>query len=308
MNIDIMSKIPAKMKPVAIKAQKHAPEAMVIIGAGMVIGAAVNACRQTIKAHDILEQANQDLDKIEKAKEIANPEDYTESDAKSDRLKVYSKTAVGIARTYGSSVIIGTAGLALMFGAHKILRDRNTALTIAYSNLFAAYNAYREKVVEAIGEEKEFQLRSGYSKQEVDYIDEDGNEKKSKSAKVLPDTGTGHSIYARIFDETCSNWSPSPSANLTYLRSCQQFANDKLRSEGVVFLNDVYQMLGFPRTSEGQIVGWVWNPDDKSIDSYIDFGIYDKIFKSAVKRDFINAHEPCIWLDFNVDGVVYDLL
>lgn len=308
MNFDIMSKIPTKMKPIAIKMQKHAPEAMMVLGAGMVIGSAVNACRQTLKANDILEKANQDLEKIEKAKEIAAPEDYTEKDAKNDRLKVYSKTAVGLTKVYGPSILAGGIGLSLMFGAHSILKNRNAALTVAYSNLFAAYNTYRDKVVEAIGEEKEFQLRSGYSKQDIEYVDEDGNEKKTKNAKVLPDIGTNHSIYARIYDESCPDWSPNPSTNLQVLRSKQNFVNDKLRSNGILFLNEVYDYLGFPKTPEGQIVGWVWDPDNPDIDSYVDFGIYDKLYRSVEKRDFLNGHEPCIWLDFNVDGVVYDLL
>lgn len=303
----IIEKMPGGMKKQAVKLGKHAPDIMMVVGAGMVIGAAVTACKQTLKANDILAQANDDLDKVEQAIEIANEKDYTPQDARNDRLKVYSKTAIGLTKVYGPSILVGGIGLGLMLGAHSILKNRNAALTVAYSNAIAAYNAYRQKVIEAIGEEKEFQLRSGYSKQEIDYVDENGNEKHSKSARVVDD-GSGHSLYARIFDEACPAWSPSPSSNLQFLRAQQNFANDKLRSEGIVFLNDVYQMLGFPKTPEGQIVGWVWDPDNPNTDSYIDFGIYDKLFKSSVKRDFLNGYEACIWLDFNVDGTVYDQL
>lgn len=304
----VVDKLPNGAKKKIVKLGKHAPEIMMVVGAGMVIGSAINACRQTIKAADILEQANEDLDKVKRASEIANKEDYTEADERNDRLKVYSKTAIGISRVYGPTVVVGVAGLAMMFGAHKILRDRNTALTIAYSNAVAAYNAYRQKVAEAIGEEKEFQIRSGYSKEEIKYLDENDEEKTSKNAKVIHDDGTTHSIYARIYDESCPAWSKSPSTNLQILRSKQNFANDKLRVNGILFLNEVYESLGFPKTPEGQLVGWVWDPDNPNVDSYVDFGIYDKLFRSAEKRDFLNGHEPCIWLDFNVDGVVYDLL
>ena len=99
--------------------------------------------------------------------------------------------------------------------------------------------------------------------------------------------------------------------NLTFIKSIQCFANDRLRAEGHLFLNDVYRMLGFPDTSEGQIVGWIWDPKNElsdNGDSYIDFGIFDSCFRKAEVRDFINGYEPCIWLDFNVDGVVYDLI
>ena len=155
-------------------------------------------------------------------------------------------------------------------------------------------------------------LRTGLEKADISVIDDEGNEVEVKSANVIHDDGSGHSIYAKIFDESNSNWSRNPVANLTFLRAQQNFANEKLRAEGYLFLNDVYQSLGMPRTSEGQIVGWVWDPN-KEIeghvgDDYVDFGIYNELYKDAAKRDFINAAEPCVWLDFNVDGVVYDLI
>ena len=64
-------------------------------------------------------------------------------------------------------------------------------------------------------------------------------------------------------------------------------------------LNEVYEMLGFPRTPQGQLVGW-----SKKIDknAKIDFGIYD--ISDESKRLFINGYEPGIWLDFNVQGDV----
>lgn len=305
---NVLNKLPNGARKQFVKIGKYAPDIMVVVGAGMVIGAAVNACRQTIKAQDILEEANKNLDMIEQAEEIADSTQYTETDARNDRLKVYSKTAIEVGRVYGTSVLIGCAGLAMMFGAHKILRDRNAVLTVAYSNAIAAYNAYRQKVIDAIGEEKEFQLRSGYSKEEVKYLNENDEEKTIKNAKVIHDDGTSHSIYARIFDDSCQMWSRDPATNLRTLRSIQNFANDKLRSNGILFLNEVYESLGFPRTPEGQLVGWVFDPSNHNIDNYVDFGIYDKLFRSAEKRDFLNGHEPCIWLDFNVDGVVYELL
>lgn len=304
---NIIRRMPNGMQKAAIKLGKHAPDIMMYLGTGIVIGSAIHACRQTIKAADILEDAGNDLNEIDEAISLES-KDYTEVDARNDRIRVYSRTALDLTKTYGASIAFGMAGIGLMLGAHKILKSRNAALAIAYSNVVSAYNIYREKVVAAIGEEKEFQLRSGYSKEEIDVVDEDGNNKHIKNAKVINQDGTELSVWARVFDEGCSSWSQNPSSNLMFLRSQQNYANDLLRSKGVVFLNEVYEALGFPRTPEGQIVGWVFDPDNADIDSYIDFGIYDKIYRSVEKRDFINGYEPCIWLDFNVDGVVYDLL
>ena len=92
-----------------------------------------------------------------------------------------------------------------------------------------------------------------------------------------------------------------------YLRRQQDWANELLRSKGHLFLNDVYEMLGMQKTQAGQVVGWVY--DDKNPkhegDNYVDFNIYSGTERS---RMFVNGYERSILLDFNVDGVIWDLL
>ena len=103
------------------------------------------------------------------------------------------------------------------------------------------------------------------------------------------------SNYARIFDETCPNWSNDHYKNLMFLGQMQHLVNDHLELEGIVFLNDVYKCLGFPRTQEGQIVGWHYDPENPIGDNFIDFDITD------------NGNNTFI-LDFNVDGKVIQYL
>jgi hypothetical protein len=83
-------------------------------------------------------------------------------------------------------------------------------------------------------------------------------------------------------------------------------ATDKLRAEGYLFLNDVYEMLGIPRTREGQIVGWVYKKDNPVGDNYVDFGIFRTNREN--NTNFVNGYEPTIILDFNVDGPILDLI
>ena len=303
-------KIPAAMTKVALKAKKHAPEIMVITGAILVVGSAVVACKQTLKAHEVLEDATKDLDDVETAIKTVDSNQYNEDDARKDRMRVYIQTGWKLTKLYGPSIIGGAVGLGLMLGAHKILRNRNAALTLAYTNLLNSFNSYRKSVANKLGEDKERLLCSGAEQTDISIEDEDGKTKKIKGAPVVHDDGNSHSCYARVFEATNSNWEPNPQKNLNWLRSQQKFANEKLRAEGVLFLNDVYRMLGFPRTSEGQIVGWVFDPTnpDHEGDDIVDFGIYDILYKGAEKIAFINGYNPCIWLDFNVDGVVYDLI
>ncbi len=306
----------AKFAPIISKAKiltkKHGPEILLVGGTILVVTGAVTACRQTLKAHDILEKANEDLQDVEKAIEVSNSEDYTAKDARNDRFRVYGRTFIDLAKCYGPSVIAGLIGFGMIFGGHRILKARNIALGAAYSGLLTNFRNYQNKVKEQLGEDKELLLRSGAEKEDISVIDEEtGKEKKIKNATVMHDHGAGHSVYARLFDEANANWSKNPGSNLMFLRSQQNYANDKLRADGYLFLNDVYRMLGFPATSEGQIVGWVYDPgnEEHEGDNYVDFDMYDILYKdSDAKRDFLNCREPSVWLDFNVDGVVYDLI
>ena len=88
---------------------------------------------------------------------------------------------------------------------------------------------------------------------------------------------------------------------------CQEnYANDLLKTRGHLFLNEVYDMLGIPRTQAGQIVGWVYDEKNPVGDNFVDFGILD--LYDEKKREFVNGYERTILLDFNVDGEIFKIL
>jgi hypothetical protein len=158
-------------------------------------------------------------------------------------------------------------------------------------------------VIEEFGEEKDKQYRTGVHviPKGSTIIDAEGNQKKSKEEVRTVDPN-GVSVNARFFDETCPQWSKTAEYNLAFLKCQQNYANDLLHSRGHIFLNEVYDMLGIPRSQAGSVVGWVkGNGDD-----YIDFGIFD--VTDGRKRDFVNGYERNILLDFNVDGIIYNLI
>ena len=129
-------------------------------------------------------------------------------------------------------------------------------------------------------------------------IDENGKSKTVETKRVGSD---GASIYARFFDNRSTSWSPQPEYNLLFLRSQQNYANERLQARGHVLLNDVYDALGLDRSPEGCVVGWVKGEGDDTVD----FGIFDG---QRMDRfyDFVSGQEGAILLDFNVDGVVYE--
>lgn len=127
-------------------------------------------------------------------------------------------------------------------------------------------------------------------------------EKEETEHKSQEKTGDGlGSQYARFFDETCPGWERDTQWNLTFLRDQQRYANDLLRVKGHLFLNDVYEMLGIPKSKAGQVVGWVYDPENPMANNYVDFGL-----GSAKNREAIDLDDTTLLLDFNVDGVIID--
>ena len=80
--------------------------------------------------------------------------------------------------------------------------------------------------------------------------------------------------------------------------------------QGHLFLNEVYDMIGLPRTKAGAVVGWLYPAgryDDLQLNGFVDFGIFD-MWSDAKRADFVNGYERSILLDFNVDGCIYNYI
>lgn len=281
--------------------KKHSPEILTGVGVTSIIAGTVMACKATLKLSDVLEETKFNLEAIKKAEETS-PE-YVDEDKTKDLTIVYGGTALKIVRLYAAPVLVTTAGITCMLSSNKILRNRNAALTAAYIAIDKSFKEYRGRVVTKFGKDTDYNLRHGIDVIEIDdvSVDENGNEVVTKE---FGKTDGVPSDYARIFDASNPNWNPDAQYNLMFLNSMQRFCNDKLQVEGVLFLNDVYEMLGLPKTKAGQIVGWTYNYGEENADNYVDFGLQD-IDKEAV-RNFINGYEKNVWLDFNVDGPVWD--
>ena len=111
------------------------------------------------------------------------------------------------------------------------------------------------------------------------------------------------SNYARFFDESCHAWSNDSELNLAFLKTQEKYANELLRARGYLFLNEVYDMLGIPRSKAGQIVGWRYDPEDTNIDNCVYFGIFEDH-----NQEFVNGYKKTALLDFNVDGNILDAI
>lgn len=295
--------------------QKYSPEILTTIGVIGLVTSTVMVCKATTKADEVLNETKRSLLRIDDVKMLANDKEkdysidkdglgtiiYSETDYRKDLTIVYLKSAKSLLKLYAPAITLGVSSIACIYGANHIMRKRNLALMAAYKAIEQSFASYRNRVIEEFGEHKDYQYRHGIHEEEVTVIEEDENGKKKKVKKLVETvTPNEFSPYARWFDESCSQWKKDPQYNLLFVKNQQRYANDLLISRGHVFLNEVYDMLGFDRTSAGAVVGWVINDEG---DNYIDFGIYDE---RQGTQNFVNGFERTILLDFNVNGVVYD--
>ena len=294
-------------KKVELKAIKHSPEILAGVGVVGVVGSLVMACKATTKLSDILEDSKEQLDKIkEVAADPAYEEKYSQDDAKKDTTITYVQTAMKVTKLYAPSVILCASSLGCLLASNNILKKRNAALSAAYMTVDKSFKEYRKRVADRFGEEVEKEIRYNIKAEEITKVDENGNE-VTETVKVMDGTDdpNSYSDYARFFDESCAAWQNDAEYNLTFLKAQQQYANDLLKARGRLFLNEVYRMLGIDETKAGQVVGWVYNPDNPTGDNFVDFGIYN--MQRERVRAFVNGYEPNILLDFNVDGVIWNL-
>lgn len=300
---EFMLKLSRKAHKIVFKVKQHAPEIMVV---GGVIGTGVGvvmACKATTKLSVIMDTAKDEIDDIHTA--LENPEslneEYTVEDSKKDLAIVYTRTGVEVVKLYAPAAAVLTLSVASMVGSTYILRKRNVALAAAYATVDKGFKEYRSRVIERFGKELDRELKYNIKAKQVEevVINEDGSETIVTKTVNVADPNQ-YSDFARFFDDGCNGWEKDAEYNLMFLKHQQGLANDILRTEGYLFLNDVYDMLGIPRTKAGRVVGWRYDPEDPTIDSFVDFGIYDVDRPAA--RDFVNGYERTILLDFNVDG------
>lgn len=315
----IVSNIRGAATNVVLKAKKHSPE--LLIGAGIVgIGGSIFlACRATLKVNKTIEETKETIQKIHTATETGVTEageEYTAEDSKRELSIVYIQTGVQIVKEYAPALILGGLSIAAILASNDIQRKRYGALAAAYATVDKSFKEYRGRVADRFGDEVEYQIRhnlKAIGESEETVVDEKGEETVVKKT-VYEAPVNGGSQYARFFDKYTHTedgdvventyWDKSGEYNLLFLKKQERYANDLLRANKILFLNEVYGMLGMPKTQAGQIVGWVYDPSRNDIDNYVDFGLA-YLSGSELRYAYSHGEPDPILVDFNVDGDIW---
>lgn len=276
----------------AFKAQQNSPE--LLFGAGVVgfVATAVLTGRATLRLEEKLIEHEKTMTGVEML-------DQSQEDTTKDKALVYTNTTIEIVKLYAPAVLVGTASIAAFGFSHRILTKRNAALMTTVAMLDRGWREYRARVIKDVGPEKDRDYMAGTQEVMEKVVDKKGKLKESKKT-VRGNQPAG--IYSFIFDENCKGWSDGPGYNQTWLASQETHANARLRANGFLFLNDVLEQIGLPRTPAGQIVGWI--KDSEEGDGYVDFGIFEG--NSYEGARFASGAEDAVWLEFNCDGPIVD--
>ncbi len=296
--------------PVAGKLTKHSPTILLVGGLVGMAAAVVMACKGTTKVQEVMDNHKDQMAMTREGIEISKKDEetgkdpsYTEEDAKKDRVTITCQTAWKLTKLYGPAVLLFVMSSGMIIGGQKIMSSRNAALLAAYKLVEDAFNKYKERVKAEIGEEKERELR--YKDVVKDEEDEEiPADREEREHPRFP----GCSMYARLFEplkrlpngswEGSDSFSTAAVINHATLTQKQNWVNERLKASGYLFLNDVYEELGFARTKAGQVVGWL-RRDKSGKDGVISFGPWMEHLSNVKNGD------P-ILLDFNVDGPILD--
>lgn len=264
----------------AIQLQKYSPQILTGVGVVGLITAGVLAAKNTLKLEETLDNSNA---RLVRTKEQVEDGTATQRDVNIAVMK----NAVDLGKLYWAPITLAALSTCTILVGHQILHRRNLAVVAAYKGLEQAFAEYRGRVEEEYGTEAEEKIRFGIRDEET--VGEDG--KKVKSQSINPIGGD----YIFSFEPGNDNWTGFHEHNLFFVTRFEMIFNDRLQAHGHVFLNEVLDALGIARTKAGAVTGWVYKKD--SGDDYISFGI----------RDY-QDEKGYILLDFNVDGIILDLI
>lgn len=294
------SKIFSKFGKLGLKAKDKSPE--ILLGAGIigVVAGAVLLCKETLKSKDILDETKETI------KNYPTPEEGDEELKKGydkEIKKIKAKSKLKIAKTYIPGVTVEVLSIVSIISSNRELKKRNLSLASAYAVLDETYKRYRKNVIEKYGEDVDSELLHDIRKETIEEETTDEKGKTKKTKKTI-NVASGLSEYGIVLDRTDNHGIFNPQDikyTVQVLTGEQNYVNDLLRVRKWVTLNQVYERLGVEPTKAGNVVGWVYEENNKEGDNYIDFKI-----TPTYKQNEMGNFEEVVLLDFNVDGYIFD--
>ena len=228
---------------------KHSPEIMTALGIGSFFGAIGFAIKATPTACALIEEKKLDEDR--------------------DEL-----TPVEVIKTtwkcYVPTVVSASVGTACVVGAARKNYKRNAALTAAYGLAQESMQIYREKVIEALGEKKEKEVRDEVSKEQYN--------RREKEAPVVITTKGETNCYDPVVKRQFKS-------DIESIRKGINNISDMISHEMTASYNDYLCEIGMSRFQTDILETMGWDLDDFPLEPQFTYGPGDD-------------GEPCLIVSF----------
>lgn len=247
-------------------------------GAGVILElAAVGlTARATVKAKADADALKKRLDilwaEVEALEEGPEREQQQKEMEKTEKKEI-RKCVRHVARYYIWPGICTVGSIALFIFSVKNGRREIRNLSAALTAQLAAEKMRKERAKKMLTEDQFNELYYGIKKSGKTYEDKDGNEHELYEYCVPADNNFDAAVgpqkiavskHALIFDKNCREWTRNWDYCMSWIRKVEDWANQKVLSDGYVRLNDIREYLG-DRTSdnwdESEDLGIVFHPE-----------------------------------------------
>lgn len=201
----------------ALYLKKHSPTILTVIGSIGVVATSILTAKATIKATELLNEAEID---------------------KRDELTFLETISVA-GPSYIPAVLTGTATIVCIFGSNVLSMRQQAALTTAYMLLHNTLQNYKQKTMALYGEDANKKIQSAIVKEKSPLVSDLG----VRSDKDILVFYEEH--YGKFFERS-----------MLEIQEAEYGLNRKLAMEGEATLNDFFELLGLPEQEIGDALGW----------------------------------------------------
>ena len=291
-------------------AKDKAPALYFAAGVAGLVATGVSVWRAKPKCEEVLETYKKNVAKVEEAKKKNADYAADTKQQKIDLLKYRVQCGIGLVREFAPPLLFGIGTIGYFGASVGTALNWYKGAAIALAGSEKHVRQLEQAVIAKYGAGALNELMGGKPEATVIDMDENGETVSITKDAVLPQV---NKPTQRFFGKCYTDASDgTPDGNRTFLDGKQRMWNSCLSSRvsrtspGCVLLNEVLESLGYEKTEEGQILGWVVYPNDADNkryggDGYISFGFSD--IRTEATRRFMLGAEECVLLTFNVDPV-----
>lgn len=180
--------------------------------------------------------------------------------------------SLDVLKLYIPPAALGILTCGAILGANHVNTRRAAGLAAAYSITDKAFNDYKEKVTQKLGEKKEQTLRDEIAKEKID-----ANPPQQSMVIIEGDRVLCYDLYSgRYFHSTMET-----------LKKAQNDLNYRIIQDMYASLNDLYMMIDLDRIELGEEVGWTT----------------DHLLEMQFSTQLTENQTPCLTLEFGIKPI-----